>query len=151
MVVKDFFLPLMEAWESNRYRLPDELRSERYLGRLIPRKDTLFLKLENGWLIFLALEDNANVLVLGEPDIRVVRQALKRFLDSIQGTRLTTLAPASANDYIGLLKRIGFLYEGRMRNSIVYDDELGDSVILGFLPNAKAGRRRKRRGRRGGS
>lgn len=148
MLVKDYFLPLTTQWDEEHYKLPDYMRSMEFLGSLVARKDTVFVKLDNAWLIFIGDGDNISTVVLGEPEGKAARRIFKRALNATKSTRLTAFVPTSAQDYYSTLKKIGFKTEGRMKDSIIYNREPSDAFVMGFYANAKKGRKRKRRSRR---
>ena len=148
MVVTEYFLPLILEWNRDEYRRPDSLHGVFPLGELIRRSDTLFVKMDDGWIIFVGAEENINVIILGEPTPELVRKIFKKALNVTNSIRLTASTPASAVNYLSLLKEIGFRQEGRIRLGTKYNGQLTDLIITGFVPTDKRGRRRKRRSRR---
>ena len=149
MVIKDYFFPLLAAWEEYAHRMPDYMRTLGFLGALITRKDTVFVKLSEDWIVFIGDGDNITVMILGNPDPKAARKIFRRALDATRSVRLTAFVPSACGDYFGYLREVGFKHEGRIRKSQVYDGEQRDALVLGFLANAKKGRKRKRRSRRG--
>lgn len=149
MVVQDYFLPLTTAWSDEEYRLPDYMRGMDFLGGLVMRPDTLFVKVEeDAWIVFIGASDNVTTIVLGHPSPAISRRILKKALQATGSTRLTAMVPAPAVDYHALMKEIGFKSEGRMVDALVWDHESTDAYVMGFYANAKKGRKRKRRSRR---
>jgi hypothetical protein len=148
MITKDFLAPLMDAWILNWDRMSDPRRPIPALARELTGT-TEFTRLgDRDWLCASTVSttsQNAIVTVLGNEESSRLRKTLKEKMNESGLVRVTAIVPVDASEYTAYLKELGFRQEGTMRQAILYNDQLTDAHILGFLLTDKRGRRRARK------
>ena len=142
MITKDFLAPLMDAWVLNWGRMPDRLRSIKALAQSLITQGTIFTPIEDReWI---CASPNTSITILGNGESSKLRKIIKEQMDISDLIRVTAIVPVDVTEYTAYLKEIGFKQEGTLRKFMIYNGEITDAHVLGFLLTDKRGRRRAR-------
>lgn len=148
MITKDFLAPLLDAWLLNQERLADPRKPITALAQELMADNTEFAHLGGrDWLCASTVcssSQTATITVLGSEESSTLRKILKEQMNQSGLVRVTAIVPVDVQEYTAYLKEIGFRKEGTMRKAILYDGELHDAHVMGFLLTDKRGRKRRR-------